>query len=123
MNLGFIAFGVITAALVSGAAIFCAKRRAYTQYLALIGILAIAAIAISAAVRPSYYSTGKAIFVAFLMFLPLTVLYCFMPGLLVRKAASPKVVLVLTFLVTAIAVPVWLMYGLYIVCFVGQDCI
>ena len=104
MYLGFIGFGAVVAATIGATACLCAKRRAWVAYLAWVALLTAVGIVVAVTTAPSYYPTRQSIFVA----TDVPAIGCGVPdrtGVACAKGAPPKKILIITLLVTALAVP------------------
>jgi len=104
-------------------AIRCAKHRSYLGYLGYIAALTVGAILWSFATVPSSDHTVRQLTAVAVTFLPLGGTYAVVPGLLALRMASPKAIVISTLLVTAIALPCWFVFSLYVSCHMGYGCI
>ena len=112
-------FGVTIGAI----AAFTGGRGAYKTYIACVSVLTLVGIVFSYTSIAPDYPRLRAAAVSVLMFVPLGTLYCFAPGLLVRRAASPGKILLATTLASIVGIPIWYVYVIVIACVVGHDCL
>ena len=112
---------LVPVALISAAGIVCAKRRAYTTYVAFVAALWLVAASIWHAPAP-HYSPLRTAATSALVFAPVAILYGLVPGLQVRGGASHVRVVVLTAIASGIAFPLWVIWWAYVDCWFLDDC-
>jgi|SRR5580658_3493293 hypothetical protein len=122
MSPAFLVFCGVVAVAVGLAASLCSRQRWYGLYLCLIGALTILGTAFGVISVPRG-ATLLSVGTETALFAPLGILYSVVPGLMVRRGSRPALIWVVTLLVSAGALPLWIFYGIYVLCYLGHDCL
>jgi hypothetical protein len=122
MALLFFGLCLLIATLVGAAASVCSPGRRYGVYLAVISVLTAGGVAFGVHGSPGP-ANDLVLLIEAAIFAPLGIVYSVIPGLLVRRGSSTRLLWVVTFLTTVVAVPAWVFWGVYVSCTLGHDCL
>jgi hypothetical protein len=120
------AFAVILVCFVlaiGGVAALCAKFHWFKGYVIYVSALTILGIVLTHVSRPHHGTEARDLFASIASILPLGAAYLFPLGTMVRKAAAPRSVILASFILTLVAIPLWFAWATFISCSIGQDCL
>ncbi len=108
---------------IGGVAALCSKFRWYKGYLIYVSALTILGIVATDVSRPHYGTDARGLLASIASNLPLGAAYLFPLGTMVRRAAAPRSIIVASFILTLVAIPLWFAWTIFIGCTIGQDCL
>ena len=114
----------VMSCLVAAVAVPCARVGAFSLYLKILSgavVLAIFAFLLVAYSSPPGGLTLRLVALYAAIFVPIGLLYSLSPGLLVKREAPTRSILISTIVTSVVGVPIWYYYCLVLICWRG-DC-